>query len=106
MSEAFLPRGPQYHPLLAIKRPETVEAWYWDGEDKTADALCEWVNSASGGHTADKHPHENLIVIDAKQPPSLSVAPLKPGEVLVRDRFGDFWPLPADVFRAAYQSTH
>ena len=82
-------------PGLFNKRPGTVEAWQWDGGEETAVLICEWVESNGG--FAEPHPYEQLLVLpDADA--------VKPGDWVIRDKFGEFWPLGNDVFPAVYQS--
>jgi hypothetical protein len=97
-------KGPQYHPMIGRKRPATVEYWYWDGNDDTAAAIVEWVNSSNTKHVAEKHPHEPVIIIDPNAPPSMGYEPLRPGCWLIRDTFGDFWALPDSIFQGTYES--
>jgi hypothetical protein len=94
----FTPCG----PVLWRKRPATVMAWHWDGTPEAATLIVDWVNTHNF-HEAEKHPHENIILIDPKAPPTMSVEPLKPKMWLIKDTFGDFYPLPDDVFRATYE---
>lgn len=77
-------------------RPSTVEAWYWDGGEETADLIVDWIIE-SGGPIAYLHPNENLIVIGD------DIAPARPGDWIVRDKFRDFWPLADDYFQATYR---
>jgi hypothetical protein len=78
-------------------------AWHWDGTPESAGLIVKWVNTHTH-HSAEMHPYENVILIDAKAPPSFGVEPMHPNHWLVKDTFGDFYPLPDDVFRATYET--
>lgn len=83
-------------PGLFRRRPSTVEAWQWDGGDEVAVLICDWIES-NGGYAAP-HPHEPLIVLGDQ------TAPAKPGDWIVRDKFGEFWPIGEDIFPSVYES--
>lgn len=83
-------------PRVFAKRPCTVEAWQWDGSRECAAVVCDWVED-NGGFAAE-HPFENLILLGDQ------IAPAKPTDWIVRDKFGEFWPLGDDVFHGVYQS--
>lgn len=83
-------------PGLFAKRPSTVEAWQWNGGPETAVLICEWVESKGG--FAKPHPNEDLLVLGD------NIAPVRPTDWVVRDKFGEFWPLTDDVFPAVYSS--
>lgn len=83
-------------PALFAKRPGTVEAWQWDGGPETAVLICEWIESNGG--FADPHPYEQELILGD------NVAAVKPTDWVVRDKFGDFWPLANDVFPGVYMS--
>ena len=74
------------------------------GSDEVADSIVEWVNSSNTKHTAERHPHEPIILIDAKAAPSMGYAPLRPECWLIRDQFGDFFSLPNEIFQGTYES--
>lgn len=86
-------------PVIATKKPTTVEAWRWDGTDEVATLICEWINSNPKTLClAEKHPHEQFIVL------GYEYDTVKPGEWVIRDQFNDYFPLPDHVFRAVYDS--
>lgn len=85
------------NPIIARKRPTTVEAWYWDGRDDTADVIVDWIESNKG--FAEKHPNEALIVLGDQ------IEAVKPHHWVVRDQFGDFYPLPDGIFRTVYATS-
>lgn len=78
------------------QRITTVEAWQWNGAPETAELICDWIET-NGGYAAP-HPYENVILLGD------SVAPAKPGEWIVRDKFNEFWPLDDGIFPAVYRS--
>lgn len=78
------------------RTPDTVEAWQWDGGAEVAELICDWVENYGG--FADVHPYEHLIVFGN------DVAPAKPGDWIVRDKFGEFWPVGEDIFPALYEN--
>jgi len=83
-------------PKIVEQRVSHAEAWLWDGGPETADLIVDWIETNGG--FASLHPYENVIVLGDE------VAPVKPGEWVVRDKFNEFWPLPADVFEASYRT--
>jgi hypothetical protein len=83
-------------PGVYAKRPSTVEAWQWDGTDECAALITDWIESNRG--FAEKHPHEDLIILGN------DVDSVKPTDWVIRDKFGEFWPLPAVIFPAVYAS--
>lgn len=84
-------------PRLFAKRPSTVEAWEWDGTPECADLIVDWIIE-NGGPLAYLHPHEPLIILGD------DIAPVVANDWVVRDKFGEFWPLAGDVFPAVYRS--
>lgn len=94
--------GKQTAPMVGTNRPATVEFWYWDGSKEQAKLIADWVNSSTGTHEAEVHPYESLIVLDPHAPPGYGAAPVQVGQWVVRDQFGDFFPLPNDIFQATY----
>lgn len=85
-------------PALYAKRPGVVEAWQWDGGPETAVLICDWIESNGGFANPYEHPYEKAIILGDK------IAPVKPGDWVIRDKFGDFWPLGNDVFPGVYMS--
>lgn len=86
----------QYRPIMVRKRPATVEAWYWDGGDETADLIVDWIESNKG--FAAVHPYEPFIILGR------DIDVLRPKSWVVRDRFNDFWPLDDTTFRTVYET--
>lgn len=86
----------QYRPVIAVKKPVTVEAFRW--EDDNAQALVDWVNHNAVGQRAEKHPHEELIILGD------GVDTVKPGDWVIRDQWNDFYPLPHSVYQTVYAS--
>jgi hypothetical protein len=87
----------QYRPQIATKRPSTVEAWFWDGGDETADLIVDWIESNKG--FAARHPHEPFIILGK------DIDVLRPKHWVIRDQFNEFWPLDDTTFRAVYKSS-
>lgn len=83
-------------PGVYEKRTSTVEAWQWDGGPETAHLICEWIESNGG--FAEPHPHEDFLVLGN------DIDVVNPHDWVVRDKFGEFWPLPATIFPAVYKS--
>lgn len=83
-------------PGVYEKRASTVEAWQWDGDPACAELICEWIED-NGGFAAP-HTHENLIVLGD------NIAPVNPGDWVIRDKFNEFWPIGDDLFPAVYKS--
>lgn len=81
-------------PGLFSVRPATVEAWQWDGSAEVAELISDWVESNGG--FASPHPYEQMILFGDW------IAPAKPGDWIIRDIFGDFWPMDAKLFPGAY----
>lgn len=96
----------QYRPVVATKRPATVEAWQWDGSKECADLIVDWIVGANIDQVGrprnyqDAHlrPNENVIVLGD------GYESVKPGQVVIRDQFNDFWPLPKDIYDTVYSS--
>jgi hypothetical protein len=86
----------QFAPVIATQKPTTVEAWKWDGTPEQARTISNWI--ATHGHEAKLHPYDNVIVLGD------GYEAVKPDHWVIRDRFGDFWPLPDDVYQAVYNS--
>lgn len=86
---------PQGAPLIARKKPTTVEAWVWDGSDDQADRIVNWVEEAGG--YASKHPYEKILIVGA------DAEGVAPTDVVVRDQFNDFWRLPRRIFDTVYE---
>lgn len=90
----------QLTPIVAKKRPDTVEAWYWDGRPETGVLIEEWINSNPKTQTvADYREEDGIIALDRQ------VEYVKPLHWVVRDKFNDYWPLPNDVFMAVYETS-
>lgn len=85
-------------PGLFSKRPSTVEAWQWDGGPETAVLICDWIGSNGG--FAEPHPYENHLILWGSE----ESAPVKPTDWVIRDKFGEFWPLGDDIFPGVYAS--
>lgn len=85
----------QLRPVVATKKPTTIEAWRYTDDDSAA-RIVDWVESNGG--FAEKHPHEPFIILGDK------VEPVKPGQWVIRDQFNDYWPLPDSVYHAVYLS--
>lgn len=97
------PAVSQVAPVIATKKPTTVEAWQWDGTVEQADRIMAWIAEANKhdtgyGQVASLHTHENIIILGD------NYEAVKPGMYIIRDQFNEFWPLPADVYRAIYAS--
>lgn len=85
-------------PVIAKKRPTTVEAMKWDGTN--TDAVIDWMNSTRSGQKPlfYAHPYEDVIVIDGY------VQPVTLNQWVIRDQFGEFFPLPDKVYQTVYES--
>lgn len=83
------------NPQIFLKRTSTVEAWQWDGTPECADLIVNWIDQHDGfAHYIEEH---NLIAMH-------ETADVTPTDWVVRDKFGEFWPLGADIFPAVYAS--
>jgi hypothetical protein len=89
--------NPQTLPIIAHKRPATVEAWFWDGGVETADLIIDWIESNKG--FASRHTHENMIVLGD------GIEAVRPKHWVIRDQFSDFWPLDDTTFRTVYKTS-
>lgn len=85
----------QRTPVIATKKPTTIEAWRYT-DDASADLIVEWIDSHGG--FAEKHPHETTIILGD------GYAPVQQGQWVIRDQFNEFWALPNDVYHAVYLS--
>lgn len=84
-------------PKIAELRHSHAEAWQWDGGPEAAALIVDWIESNGG--FASVHPYQPLIVLGEE------IAPVKPGEWIVRDKFNEFWPLDDGVFHATYRTS-
>lgn len=83
-------------PGVYEKRASTVEAWQWDGSSECGHLIVEWIED-NGGFAA-LHPYEDKIILGD------NVAPVTPGDWVIRDKFTEFWPIGDDIFPAVYKS--
>lgn len=83
-------------PGVFRKRPATIEAWHWDGSAECGELIADWVES-NGGFAA-LGPAVNRIYLGP------DIFPVQPGDWVIRDKFGDFWPLDDVTFPAVYES--
>jgi hypothetical protein len=90
----------QLAPIVAKKRPATVEAWYWDGRPETADLIVEWINTTKGSLVEAEYFEEDRVIFLDR-----NVENVRALHWVVRDQFNDFWPLPNDVFMAVYETS-
>lgn len=89
----------QLRPVVATKRPATVEAWRWDGSPQSTAAIIAWVKTAEPkGQRAYLHPNDNVLVLGD------GFDLVKPGDWIIRDKFNEFFPLPHDVYLTVYES--
>ena len=90
----------QLAPIIAKKRPDTVEAWYWDGRPETAELIVAWINDKPKTQVVAEYREEDRIIALDWQ-----VEHVKPLHWVVRDKFNDYWPLPNDIFLAVYETS-
>lgn len=86
----------QTAPVIAVNIPTTVESWQWDGTGVQSVHIVEWIRQ-NGGH-AERHPYDNRIVLGDDYDSVI------PGDWVIRDKFGEFFPLRDADYRATYQS--
>lgn len=83
-------------PVIAVNIPTTVEAWQWDGSAEQGALIVGWI--IDGERWAMPHPYEDRIILDH------NVDAVKPGQWVIRDKYGDFWPISDADYRATFQS--
>lgn len=91
----------QRYPKAATKRPDHIQWWQWDGSDEMARLIVEWVNTHTS-YVAEKHPHEELIVLDKTE--GLS-PPARKNHYVVIDMWRDVFALPPSDFSTRYVVT-
>lgn len=92
----------QVAPVIAVNIPTTVEAWHWDGSAEQAERIIDWITDNDGfsdvRQPAALHPYDNVIVLGD------GYDCVSPGQWVIRDKFGDFFPLRDTDYRATFQS--